>query len=197
MEYNITSQSAKASGTQPFEAPLTPRCQLCYDDIEYNPLEQVFHYPPYMSGKTSLYARLLGIESEFLFAISGDDASLESFRVIWVALQQDIQSAQIAGTLKQDVVELAFSVSTRIRIISEAFQELEETVQQLSNELDQELDRLYEGSLSSQGDSSSDDNIGNAFVLGSPTSYSYIKTRNFSYCPVYSRSVYMVAGQLT
>jgi len=126
-----------------------------------------------MSGETSLYARLLGIEDEFLFAMSGDDAMLESFCSTWAALQQDIQSAQIAETLPREVAELAFSVSTRISIISEVFEELEETVEQLSDELDQELDRLFESSLSSEGHSSSDDYIGNVFTPGYFISYSY------------------------
>ena len=94
-------------------------------------------------NEKSLYSRLLTAEDDFLTALETDESSLTSFSRSWTSLQHDVQSAQSAGRLTQEVAELAYIVSTRISTIAEAFEEFDRVAQDLSTELSRDLDRLF------------------------------------------------------
>lgn len=95
-----------------------------------------------MAGDDVLYSRLCAMEQEFLSALDGDERTLELFSIAWASLQRDIESAQNVGALSQETAELAYIVSTRITVVAEAFQELDETAEKLTNQLKEELEQI-------------------------------------------------------
>lgn len=108
-----------------------------------------------MPRLNSLRSRLYAIEDDFLAAVDGDDQMMEAFCDAWASLRHDIQKAEAAGNLTQQVAELAHAVSLRINTVAEAFQNMDKAAQQLSNELDQELELLVGDSV--QGETRSKD----------------------------------------
>lgn len=113
----------------------------------YSHLHPDFHLSstsmcPSTVNASSLHSRLLTAEDDFLVALEADESALTSFSLSWTSLQHDIQCAQSAGCLTQEVAELAYIVSTRITTIAEAFEEFDKVAQDLSDELGRDLDQL-------------------------------------------------------
>lgn len=73
---------------------------------------------------TTLHARLLRAEDDFLSAVSMDESAMEAFYEGWEILCRDVATGIEDSTLDDDTINLAYMVSSQIEIFADSFQDL-------------------------------------------------------------------------
>ncbi len=90
----------------------------------------------------SLKGRLLAVEDDFLYALSGGEAAIIAFDRNWQTLLQDIDSAVAKTNADAETLSLAHTVSLRIALLADASADLYTSCDSFTSQLMHQVDSM-------------------------------------------------------